>query len=51
MAAVLFSPAINRTVLFGASAWLSVPVTAVPPLTYQWSFNGTNSPGPSQYFL
>jgi hypothetical protein len=48
--AITLSPAItvppaNRTLYDGASVTFQVMAVGVPPLMYQWQFNGTNLPG------
>src|SRR5262249_29426178 len=35
----------NQTVYVGQSASFAVAAGGTPPLSYQWSFNGTNIPG------
>ncbi len=35
----------DQTAVIGQTVRLGVPVTGSPPISYQWSFNGTNLPG------
>jgi len=35
----------NQTVLSNATVLFNVTALGAPPLNYQWSFNGTTSPG------
>jgi len=41
----------NQTVVFGQTATFSVGVTGTQPLTYQWSFSGTNIVGATNTLL
>lgn len=42
---VIFSPPANQTVVVGETASFAIVAGGTLPLTYQWSFNGTNLAG------
>jgi alpha-tubulin suppressor-like RCC1 family protein len=47
----LTAPLLNRSVVYGTTAHLSVAAIGPGPLTYQWRFNGTNLPGATNGIL
>jgi hypothetical protein len=45
------APPIDQAVVVGSNAMFSVVAVGPPPLTYQWSFNGTNIVGATNSVL
>jgi len=41
----------NQTVPVGGTATFTVTASGMPPLSYQWSFNGTNIDGENEYVI
>ena len=49
--AFISSAMLDRTVVYGTTACLTVAASGACPLTYQWKLNGTNLPGATDAWL